>query len=236
MDSLGVRDAPGFTYDTSGSESSDGVLGVVISSILRSEVKGGCAYAIKMDQSDRIFVIGATGIEFVESGPAIIPTPAPTPPVGILEFEYFPNEALAVGQRHRSDVLISRTPIDVNGVISSVDGILPHIPTVARAFRERLRSCPNPATFGNELMQLWNILFRSRYVCRRSPLVMTHAAAFEFAINELVLACEECRFMELVNPEESKVMAPLHFLKQDGAFLELVSQQFGLASPVSSVR
>lgn len=189
-----------------------------------------------MDQSDRIFVIGATGIEFVESGPAIIPTPAPTPPVGILEFEYFPNEALAVGQQHLSDVDISRTPIDVNSVISSVDGILPHIPTVARAFRERLRSCPNPATFDKELLQLWNILFRSRYVCRRSPLVMTHAAAFEFAINELLLACEECRFMEPVLSEESKVLAPLHFLKQDATFLELASQQFGLASPVSSVR
>lgn len=236
IDRLGVRDAAGFTYNFSASAAAEGAFGVVLSSMLRSEVEGGCVYAIRMDQSSRVFIIAASGIEVVESEPAIAPTPAPCVPVNFFEFEYFPNESLAVSQSHRSDVGICRTAIDANGVISSVDGILPHIPTAARAFRERLRSCPNPAIFSKELQQLWKILFRPFNVSSRSPLVMTHAAAFEFAINELLLACEECRFMEPIVAEESKALAPLHFLKQDPAFLQFASQQISAESPVSSVR
>lgn len=241
IDRLGIRGAAGFHYGSAGSEEADGEHGVVLSSILWSDSGAGgivkCVYAIRMDQSSRVFIIGSFGIESVKSVPVIAPEPGPhVRNVGAVEFEYFPHEASVVeGCRH--DVAITRTAIDVNGVIPSVDGILPHIPTVARAFRERLRSCPNPATFSNELLQLWNILFRSRYISPcLSPLVVTHAAAFEFAINELLLACEECRFIEPVISEESKMLAPLQFLKQDAVFLEIVSQQFGLAASVSSVR
>ena len=242
IDRLGIRGAVGFHYGSAGSEEADGEHGVVLSSILWSDsgacgiVK--CVYAIKMDQSSRLFIIGSFGIESVKSAPDIAPDSRPhLQDAGAVEFEYFPHEASVLAHGCRSDVTITRTAIDVNGVIPSVDGILPHIPTLARAFRERLRSCPNPATFSNELLQLWKILFRSRYISPcLSPLVVTHAAAFEFAINELLLACEECRFIEPVISEESKMLAPLQFLKQDAVFLEIVSQQFGLASSVSSVR
>ncbi len=42
IESLGVRHAAGFTFDFSGAEQDDGDHGVVVSSILRSEVEGGC--------------------------------------------------------------------------------------------------------------------------------------------------------------------------------------------------
>lgn len=42
IDSLGVRHTAGFTYNRGGGERVDGEHGVVLSSILRSEVPGGC--------------------------------------------------------------------------------------------------------------------------------------------------------------------------------------------------
>ena len=238
IDSLAVRDAAGFKRGQTGSPSADGTNGIVISSILRSEVRGGCAYAIRMDQSERIFIIGVEGFEFVQSGPIPVQTPAPAqaPIPGISDYEFFPIEPSAVAQM-QSHFALPRAEIDVNGVIPPVDGIRPHIPTVAKAFRERFRSCPNPSSFKKELQHLWNILFRSPTDASRRPqLAMVHGAAFEFAINELLLACEESRYMEPVPAEESKVLAPLEFLKRDPGFLAFVTNQIGLAAPVSSVR
>ncbi len=164
---------------------------------------------------------------------AIIPKSAPTPTDS--EFEYFPNEPSAT-VCELGHVTLARAALDADGVISSVDGILPHIPTVAKAFRERLRACSDLAAFQSALQQLWKRLFRPHDVSCWSPLAMTHAAAFEFAINELLLSCEERRYMELVHTSERQALAPLHFLKQDPAFLECVSSQIGLTPSVSSVR
>ena len=79
IDSLAVRDAAGFKRGQKASVSADGTNGIVISSILRSvsQVRGGCAYAIRMDQSERIFVIGVEGFEVVQSGPTPVRIPAP---------------------------------------------------------------------------------------------------------------------------------------------------------------
>jgi hypothetical protein len=186
-----------------------------------------------MDKSKRIFVIGVAGIEVLEMAGAIIPESAPIPRVP--EFEYFPNEPSAAACE-LGHVALARAALDADGVVPYVDGVLPHIPTVAKAFRERLRACPNPATFQTALQQLWKLLFRPHDVSCRSPLAMTHGAAFEFAMNELLLACEERRYMEPVPIPESQALAPLHFLKQDAAFLEFVSNQIGLAPSVCSVR
>jgi hypothetical protein len=191
------------------------------------------SYAIMMDKSKRIYVIGVSGIEVSEMAAAIIPESAPTPRVP--EFEYFPNEPSAAACEP-GHVALARAALDADGVVSSVDGILPHIPTVAKAFRERLRACPNPATFQTALQQLWKFLFRPHDVSCQSPLAMTHGSAFEFAINELLLSCEERRYMEPGLSPESQALAPLHFLKQDPAFLEFVSSQIGLTPSVSSVR
>jgi hypothetical protein len=151
------------------------------------------------------------------------------------EFEYFPNEPSAAACE-LGHVALARAALDADGVISSVDGVLPHIPTVAKAFRERLRACPNPATFQTALQQLWKFLFRPHDVSCRSPLAMTHGSAFEFAMNELLLSCEERRYMEPEPSPKSQASAHLHFLKQDTAFLEFVSSQIGLTPSVSSVR
>jgi hypothetical protein len=107
---------------------------------------------------------------------------------------------------------------------------------VAKAFRERLRACPDAFAFQAELQQLWKVLFRPHDASHPSPLVMTHGAAFEFAINELLLACEERHCMEPGRSSGKLALAPLHFLKENAAFLEFVSSQLGLAPSVSSVR
>jgi hypothetical protein len=153
------------------------------------------------------------------------------------EFEYFPYEPLPAS-REPGHVALVRAAIDADGVISSVEGVLPHVPTVAKAFRERLRACDSSSSaFQAELLQLWKVLFRPHDASHPSPLVLTHGAAFEFAINELLLACEERR-CTAVGPHASETLdlAPLHFLKKNAAFLEFVSSQLGLAPSVSSVR
>ena len=158
----------------------------------------------------------------------------PLTPGAVTEFEYFPD-APSAAACEPGHIALARA---ADGGISRVDGILPHVPTVAKAFRERLRACPDPASwwFQTELKQLWRVLFRPHDVSRRSALVMTQGAAFEFAINELLLACEERRYMEPEPTPESQALAPLHFLKQDACFLDFVSSQLGLMPSVSSVR
>jgi hypothetical protein len=162
---------------------------------------------------------------------------APSPPIiAASEFEFFPRgPSLAV--QPQSHVDLTHPGIDVNDVIPPAGGVRPHIPTVARAFRERLRNASTQATFRQELPQLWNMIFRAPPDVSRQPeLFMVHRAAFEFALNELLLACEESRYTESVPFDESTVLAPLEFLKHDSSFLAFVSHEFHLVAPVASVR
>jgi hypothetical protein len=85
---------------------------------------------------------------------------------------------------------------------------------------------------------LWKFLFHIHTppdFSSQPEFLMLHHTAFEFAINELLLACEEYRYLGQ-NIDAIKAHAPLTFLKLDSGFLSFVSIQFGLAAPVSSVR
>ena len=168
--------------------------------------------------------------------PAALSTPAPAPIVAVSEFEFFPRGPSPAVQPH-SHVNLTCPGIDVNDVIPPAVGVRPHVPTVAKAFRERLRNDPNPATFNKELPLLWKNLFRAPPdVSRRPELLMVHQAAFEFALNELVLACEESHYTESAPIEESKSLDPLEFLKRDPSFLAFVSNQLNFTASVASVR
>jgi hypothetical protein len=153
----------------------------------------------------------------------------------VSEFEFFPSDSSS-SALPPSVVHLTRTVVDANGVISSASGIRPHIPTVAKAFRERLRNSASPATFKKELHLMWRQLFRAPSdLSLRPELLMVHSAACEFALNELVLACEEWSHMESRPVEKSEVLAPLEFLKQDPGFLAVLSTHLRLAAPVTSV-
>ena len=156
------------------------------------------------------------------------------PIVPALEFEFCPSESGDQVPR----IALPRAAIDMNDVFPAVSGIHLHIPTVAKAFRERLRNCSNPTRFQSNLQQLWKFLFHIHTppdFSSQPEFLMLHHAAFEFAINELLLACEEYRYLGQ-NIEASKAFAPLEFLKLDSGFLAFTSIQFGVAAPVSSVR
>lgn len=121
-------------------------------------------------------------------------------------------------------------------MIPPAGGIGLHVPTLARAFRDRLRDCSDSDTFQKELQLLWqNIFHVSSDLSPRPELLMVHWAAFEFAVNELVLACEESRYMESIPVAENKALVPLEFLKQDPSFCAFISIQLRLEAPVSSV-
>ncbi len=158
------------------------------------------------------------------SAPALMPT--------VSEFEFFPRAPSSVGR-----VDVACADIDANDVIPPAGGIGLHVPTLARAFRDRLRDCSNSATFQKELQLLWqNIFHVPSDLSPRPELLMVHWAAFEFAVNEIVLACEESRYMESIPVAENKALVPLEFLKQDPSFCAFISIQLRLEAPVSSVR
>jgi hypothetical protein len=156
------------------------------------------------------------------------------PIVAAPEFEFRPSES----GNQAPYIALPRAAIDVNAVFPAVSAIRPHIPTVAKAFRELLRNCSDPPRFQSNLQQLWKALFHIHTpsdFSSQPEFLMLHHAAFEFAINELLLACEEYRYLGQ-NIEASKAFAPLEFLKLDSGFLAFTSIQFGVAAPVSSVR